>query len=184
MKFWLKFWWNPTYLFFLSFVLLMWYLFSWPNSWSQIFTPIILLYFVFEYSFCARYCVLVIHSQRYLGDRERIQKEDSWSFPHFIWGSPFNSFTFSSTKMKRIFPIIFEYYYGGMFVFPFKFICWNPTNVMVLFQEVIKTRASLVDQMVRNLPTDQGSIPGSGRSPGEGNGYPFQSSDKTWSMGE
>ena len=55
---------------------------------------------------------------------------------------------------------------------------------MVLLQEVIRIRASLVDQMVRNLPTDQGSIPGSGRLPGEGNGYPFQSSDKTWSMGE
>ena len=55
---------------------------------------------------------------------------------------------------------------------------------MVLVQEVIRIRASLVDQMVNNLPTDQGSIPGSGRSPGEGNGYPFQSSDKTWFTGE
>ena len=45
---------------------------------------------------------------------------------------------------------------------------------MVLVQEVIRIRASLVDQMVNNLPTDQGSIPGSGRSPGEGNGKPLQ----------
>ena len=38
--------------------------------------------------------------------------------------------------------------------------------------------ASLVAQMVKNLPAgdtrDSGSVPGSGRSPGEGNGYPFQ----------
>ena len=35
---------------------------------------------------------------------------------------------------------------------------------------------SLVAQMVKNLPPmqDSGSIPGSGRSPGEGNGNPFQ----------
>ena len=40
-------------------------------------------------------------------------------------------------------------------------------------------RASSVAQMVKNLPTmqlDPGSIPGSGRSPGEGNGSPLQSS--------
>ena len=38
-------------------------------------------------------------------------------------------------------------------------------------------RASLVIQMVKNLPAyagDLGSIPGSGRSPGEGNGNPLQ----------
>ena len=37
--------------------------------------------------------------------------------------------------------------------------------------------ASLIAQMVKNLPAmleDLGSIPGSGRSPGEGNGYPLQ----------
>ena len=33
--------------------------------------------------------------------------------------------------------------------------------------------ASLVPQTTKNLPT-VGSIPGSGRSPGEGNGYPLQ----------
>ena len=41
----------------------------------------------------------------------------------------------------------------------------------------IKTRASLVAQMVKNQPTmqeDPGSIPGLGRSPGEGNGNPLQ----------
>ena len=40
-----------------------------------------------------------------------------------------------------------------------------------------QTQASLVVQTVKNLPLDagdEGSIPGSGRSPGEGNGYPFQ----------
>ena len=41
-----------------------------------------------------------------------------------------------------------------------------------------KGPASLVAQMVKNLPVrqekDLGSIPGSGRSPGEGNGYPLQ----------
>ena len=38
-------------------------------------------------------------------------------------------------------------------------------------------RASLVAQLVKNLPAMQetwGSIPGSGRSPGEGNGYSLQ----------
>ena len=38
-------------------------------------------------------------------------------------------------------------------------------------------RASLVVQMVKNLPAyagDLGSIPGSGRSPREGNGNPLQ----------
>ena len=38
--------------------------------------------------------------------------------------------------------------------------------------------ASLVAQMVKNLPATQEirvhSVPGSGRSPGEGNGYPRQ----------
>ena len=36
---------------------------------------------------------------------------------------------------------------------------------------------SLVTQTVKNLPAnaeDPGSIPGSGKSPGEGNGYPLQ----------
>ena len=37
-------------------------------------------------------------------------------------------------------------------------------------------RASLIAQLVKNLLAVQetGSIPGSGRSPGEGNGNPFQ----------
>ena len=40
-----------------------------------------------------------------------------------------------------------------------------------------KTGASLLDQTVKNLPAnaiESGSIPGSGRSPGEGNGNPLQ----------
>ena len=40
-----------------------------------------------------------------------------------------------------------------------------------------KIRASLMAQMVKNLPAnarDVGLIPGSGRSPGEGNGNPLQ----------
>ena len=36
--------------------------------------------------------------------------------------------------------------------------------------------ASLVTQMVKNLPAKQGLIPGSGILSGEGNGYPFQCS--------
>ena len=42
---------------------------------------------------------------------------------------------------------------------------------------IIPTRASLVAQTLKNLPInagDLGSIPGLGRSPGEGNGYPLQ----------
>ena len=41
----------------------------------------------------------------------------------------------------------------------------------------LKTWASLVTQMVKNLSAnirDPGLIPGCGRSPGKGNGYPFQ----------
>ena len=41
----------------------------------------------------------------------------------------------------------------------------------------VKERASLVAQRVRNPPTnagDSGSIPGLGRSSGEGNGYPLE----------
>ena len=34
--------------------------------------------------------------------------------------------------------------------------------------------ASLVAQMVKNLPADPAYIPGSGRSPGEGNDYPVR----------
>ena len=43
----------------------------------------------------------------------------------------------------------------------------------------LRIRASLLAQLVKNLPAMQetpGSIPGSGRSPGEGKGYPFQCS--------
>ena len=49
----------------------------------------------------------------------------------------------------------------------------------------ITCKNSLMAQMVKNLPTmqkticnagDPGSIPGLGRSPGEGNGNPFQDS--------
>ena len=42
---------------------------------------------------------------------------------------------------------------------------------------IIPTRDSLVAQTLKNLPInagDLGSIPGLGRSPGEGNGYPLQ----------
>ena len=42
---------------------------------------------------------------------------------------------------------------------------------------LLLTKASLAAQMVKNLPEIQevlGSTPGSGRSPGEGNGHPFQ----------
>ena len=41
----------------------------------------------------------------------------------------------------------------------------------------LRIRASLLAQLVKNLPAMQetpGSIPGSGRSPGEGIGYPLQ----------
>ena len=43
-------------------------------------------------------------------------------------------------------------------------------------QRIVITRASLVAQLVKNLPAmqEQWSIPGLGRSAGEGIGYPFQ----------
>ena len=41
--------------------------------------------------------------------------------------------------------------------------------------ELIAPKQSLIDsQLVKNPPGDPGSIPGSGRSPGEGKGYPLQ----------
>ena len=45
------------------------------------------------------------------------------------------------------------------------------------FLSLLSSRNSLVAQMVKHLPTmwvDLGSIPGTGRSPGEGNGNPLQ----------
>ena len=42
---------------------------------------------------------------------------------------------------------------------------------------VARWQASLVAKTIKNLPAmqvDWDSIPGSGRSPGEGNGYPLQ----------
>ena len=47
----------------------------------------------------------------------------------------------------------------------------------LFYGELILKQASLVAQMVKNPPAnagDTGSIPGSGRSPGEGNGNPLQ----------
>ena len=49
----------------------------------------------------------------------------------------------------------------------------------------VELRASLVAQLVKNLPAmweTLGSIPGSGRSPGEGKGYPLQYSGLENSM--
>ena len=50
----------------------------------------------------------------------------------------------------------------GKFLLPLLKLCW----------------ASLVAQVVKNLQNaeDLGSVPGLGRSPGEGNGYPLQDS--------
>ena len=50
-------------------------------------------------------------------------------------------------------------------------------SITAEFTVVNKVWTSLVAQMVKNLPAVQenpGSIPGSGRPPGEGNGYPLQ----------
>ena len=44
-----------------------------------------------------------------------------------------------------------------------------PSAINSLCDNTNSFRASLVAQMAKNLP-----VPGSGRSPGEGNGYPFQ----------
>ena len=52
-------------------------------------------------------------------------------------------------------------------------------------KENIKKKASLVALLVKNLPAnvgDLGSIPGLGRSPGEGKGYPLQYSGLENSM--
>ena len=42
--------------------------------------------------------------------------------------------------------------------------------------ELIAPKQSLIAQLVKNPPGDPGSIPGSGRSPGEEIGYPLQCS--------
>ena len=49
---------------------------------------------------------------------------------------------------------------------------------MVPWEEKLKCiiRASLVAQVVKNNARDPSSIPGLGRSPGEGRGYPLQHS--------
>ena len=49
--------------------------------------------------------------------------------------------------------------------------------VLFLVKKIRTIRASLIAQLVKNLPAiqeDQGSIPGSGRSSGERNGNPLQ----------
>ena len=49
--------------------------------------------------------------------------------------------------------------------------------ILLLFSLLSSKSTSLVAWMVKNLPAnagDPGLIPGSGRSPGEGNGYPLQ----------
>ena len=60
---------------------------------------------------------------------------------------------------------------------------WSATVHGVAMSQILKNNnlatmgASLVDQLVQNPPAMQenpGSIPGSGRSPGEGVGYPLQ----------
>ena len=50
--------------------------------------------------------------------------------------------------------------------------------MVCVVHEVTKSRTwvSLVVQMVKNLPAMRDLIPGSGRSPREGNGYPLQDS--------
>ena len=62
---------------------------------------------------------------------------------------------------------------------------WSPdlrprqlgTSKPMFWGHAVRRGAPLVAQTVKNLPADAGdlsSVPGSGRSPGEGNGYPLQ----------
>ena len=53
---------------------------------------------------------------------------------------------------------------------------FNRFNIFVSLLCVNFAKASLVSQMVKNLPAMQSSIPGSGRSPGGGHGNPLQNS--------
>ena len=71
----------------------------------------------------------------------------------------------------------------GLNCVPSIFICWNPKpvpQIIILFENKVIAWASQVAQAVDNLPAnagvarDTGSIPGSGRSPEEGNGNSFQ----------
>ena len=56
---------------------------------------------------------------------------------------------------------------------------WAVNLIMIHLYSILLSPlgASLVTQLVKNLPAiwgDLGSIPGLGRSPGEGEGYPLQ----------
>ena len=71
--------------------------------------------------------------------------------------------------------------YNSYYLYTYiKFSALNYFNFTVIFEvprEVLSSWASLVYSVVKNPPVntgDAGSIPGSGRSPGEGNGYPLQ----------
>ena len=89
--------------------------------------------------------------------------------------------TLWSAKFKIF--IIWSFKYKG----PLAALCYSSAEDLLVGQLIkVKTgifmcteyfRASLVPQTVKNLPVvweDPGSIPGSGRPPGEGNGYPLQ----------
>ena len=58
---------------------------------------------------------------------------------------------------------------------------YHLSNIFFFFEEpfknvraILSPWASLVAQLVKNLPARQGLIPGLGRDPGEGNGNPLQ----------
>ena len=55
---------------------------------------------------------------------------------------------------------------------------WDTRPLACSYLCALSLRVSLGDQTVKNLPAKQetGSVPGSGWSPGEGNGYSFQCS--------
>ena len=54
-------------------------------------------------------------------------------------------------------------------------------TILTIFKYIIQW-ASLIAQLAKNLPAMQETLPGSGRSPGEGRGYPLQYSGLENSM--
>ena len=86
---------------------------------------------------------------------------------------------FSSCKTGTLVPLSSSFYFSSHQLLAAFIVCSVSMNVTTL----IPHKASMVTHLVKNLPAmqetvcnagDLGSIPGLGRSPGEGNGNPLQ----------
>ena len=113
-----------------------------------------------------------------------------WKCVYLTTGLPGKSpsrYTFKQASSICFHTLSWFYIYMYVCIYPYlewgfwrQGLCLSSTyGLWVQYIEWVYSMASLVAQSVKNLPAgagDMGSIPGSGRSPGEGNGNPFQSS--------